>query len=201
MLKISCLACATEMSRKENCDTVSIDDYLQSHGMKRVNVPADGHCILHSWQIGLAEGCSKMEHEKLLEVGIAEISNNLDFYSDFLPGEDLLSQLEAYAVQHEYDDMVVDLMVHSLASATSTTCIVLSAPQGVVRKTLVEPREGIKSTATIHLCKLGMHYDAVVKASAEVPLTTGEQYFMHAVTSVLVNQSMTLLTTIPCIPK
>lgn len=173
--KISCLACATEMSQMKNFDASIIDDYLQSNGMKRVSVPADGHCILHSWQMGLTEVNTEMNHEKLLQVGMAEIANNLHFYSDFLPNEDLLSQLQAYATHHNYLNTVVDLMVHSLASATCTTCVILSAPQGVVRKTLIEPREGIKSTATIYLCKLGMHYDAVLKVSTEVPLTTGEQ--------------------------
>lgn len=176
MLKMSCLACATEMSQMENCDAVCIDNYLQSSGMQRVSVPADGHCILHSWRIGLAEISTEMGYEQLLDAGIAEISNNLSFYSDFLPGEDLLSQLQAYSIQRDYRNTVVDLMVHSLASATCTTCVVLSAPQGVVRKTVIEPRKGIMSTATIYLCKLGMHYDAVQKASESdvVPLTTGK---------------------------
>ena len=161
------------MSQLENCDVLSIDAYLQSNGMKRISVPGDGHYILHSWRLALAEVHIEIGYEELLNIGTAEISNNLHFYPNFLPGEDLVSQLEAYAIQHRYQNTVVDLMVHSLATATSTTCVTLSAPHGVVRKTLVEPREGIQSTATIHLCKLGVHYDAVLKSSAAVPLNRG----------------------------
>ena len=157
------------MSLLEDCDAFSVDAYLQSNAMKRVSVPADGHCILHSWHLALAEVSINLDYEELLKIGIAEISNNLQFYCYFLPGEDLMSQLDAYAIHHNYQNTVIDLMVHSLASATST-CTILSAPQGVVRKTVVEPREGIRSTAAINLCKLGMHYDAVLKVSAAVPL-------------------------------
>ena len=167
VLKISCLACATEMSQIESevYDTSDIDAYLESNGMKRVSVPADGHCILHSWRLGLDEVNVNYEHKKLLQVAVQEISNNLYFYGEFLPNEDLLSQLEAYAIHHQYESTVVDLMVYSLASATCTTCTILSMSGGVVQRTVIKPREGIESMWSISLCKLGPHYDAVVKES------------------------------------
>ena len=36
-------------------------------------------------------------------MGVEEISNNLSFYGEFLPNEDLLSQLKAYAIHHKYE--------------------------------------------------------------------------------------------------
>ena len=54
-----------------------------------------------------------MEHEDLLHLGVMEISKNLGFYSEFLPDEDLSSQLEAYALLHNYQSTVVDLMVYA----------------------------------------------------------------------------------------
>ena len=88
-------------------------------------------------------------------MGVTEILNNLAFYGEFLPNEDLRRQLA-----------VVDLMVHALANAISTTCIILSAKHGLVRTTKISPREGVKSTNIIRLCKIGQHYDAVVDKSS-----------------------------------
>lgn len=95
------MACATEMS--DIYDTNSIDAHLQSKGMKRVSVPSDGHCILHSWRLGLDELNIKYGHKQLLQMGVEEISNNLSFYGEFLPNEDLLSQLKAYAIHQQYE--------------------------------------------------------------------------------------------------
>lgn len=56
--KILCLACGTEESKLqiENYgNVITIDAYLKTQGLKRVSVPSDGHCILHSWRIGLEE--------------------------------------------------------------------------------------------------------------------------------------------------
>jgi len=92
--------------------------------------------------------------------------NNLAFYGEFMLDEDIVSQLEAYVLQRQYHNTVVDLMLHSLASATRTTCVIISMWQGVVQETVVEPREGIESACKIHLCKVGPHYDAVLKTSS-----------------------------------
>jgi len=89
--------------------------------------------------MGLAQVSAKMEHEDLLHLGVMEISKNFGFYSEFLPGEDLSSQLEAYALLRNYKSTVVDLMVYALANATQTTCIVLSSRDGEVRTTRIEP--------------------------------------------------------------
>ena len=162
---VSCIVCATEVSKNEAEDIIvnmrCLDEHLDSHGLKRIEVPPDGHCIIHSWRMGL-----KQTSTDLLHLGVTEILNNLAFYGEFLPNEDLRRQLEAYALLHNYHSAVVDLMVHALANATSTTCIILSAKHGLVRTTKISPREGVKSTNIIRLCKIGQHYDAVVDKSS-----------------------------------
>jgi len=70
-----------------------------------------------------------------------------------------------YALLHNYQSTVVDLMVYALANATQTTCIVLSSRDGEVWTTRIEPREGIDANHTIHVCKFGPHYDAVLDLS------------------------------------
>ena len=90
--------------------------------------------------IGLAKVDKEMNHVDLLQIGMAEITINLNFYSEFFPDEDQLSQLEAYAIQHRYENEVVDLLVHSLASATCTTCVIFSVPDGIFQRTVIEPR-------------------------------------------------------------
>lgn len=150
------------MSQIDDDSIDTLDEHLYIHGMKRVDAPPDGHCIIHSWRMGLAELGTKMEHEDLLELAVTEISDNLHFYSEFLPDEDLSSQLEAYALLHNYQSTVVDLMVYALANATNTTCIVFSTLDGEVRTTRIEPRQGNEANHTIHVCKFGPHYDAVL---------------------------------------
>lgn len=166
---VSCVVCATEESKIEMKDVADhvncLDEHLDFHGLKRVKVPPDGHCIIHSWKKGLQQTSTEFECD-LLHLGVTEILNNSDFYGEFLPSEDLRRQLEAYALLHNYHSAVVDLMVHALANATRTTCIILSAKDGEVRTTKISPREGVKSSNVIRLCKIGPHYDAVVDKSS-----------------------------------
>lgn len=107
-----------------------------------------------------------MEQKDLLQLCVIEITNNLAFYNEFLPNEDLSRQLEAYVLLHNYHSAVVDLMVYALANVTCTTCIILSAKQGVVRTTRIDPRQGVQSNHVIRVCKIGAHYDAVLDKSA-----------------------------------
>ena len=156
-----------------------LDQHLHDHGLKRFQVPPDGHCIIHSWRIGLEEAGSVFNNTKdLLDCGIKDILKNLSFYKEFLPNEDLKHQLEAYALLHNYHSAVVDLMVHALANATCTTCIVLSARCGEVRTTKIDPREGKASKYIIRVCKVGPHYDAVVD-KATTPNISGTFNFYY----------------------
>ena len=132
-----------------------------------MTVPPDGHCIIHSrWKIELVEA-RVLNHktEDLLHGGIKDILSNLSFYKEFLPDEDLKHQLEVYSLLHNYNSDVVDLMVHALANATCTTCIILSAMNGKVRTTRIDPRQEVNSNNIIRVCKVGPHYDAVVNVS------------------------------------
>ena len=70
---------------------------------------------------------------------IDEISQNMSFFEEFLPNEDLLSQLQAYIHLRNYQSTVVDLMVYGLANATLTTCVIFSESKGVVNRTVIEP--------------------------------------------------------------
>ena len=136
------MACGTEESKIElenSGNVITIDAYLQSQGMRRVSVPADGHCIVHSWRLGLAATNIDISSTELLRRSVDEISNNLSFFKDFLPNEDLLSQLQAYVHLHQYESTVVDLMVYGLANATLTTCVIFSEFRGVVNQTVIEP--------------------------------------------------------------
>ena len=95
--RLARLACAIEMSQIETKGDDSIDtldEHLYIRGMKRVDALPDGHCIIHSWRMGLAKVGTKLEHEDLLQLVLTEISDNLCSYSEFLPDEDLSSQLE-----------------------------------------------------------------------------------------------------------
>ena len=175
--RLACIACATEMSQIETKDDDSIDtldEHLYIHGMKRVDAPPDGHCIIHSWRMGLADVGTKLEHEDLLQLAVTEISDNLCFYSEFLPDEDLSSQLEEYVLLRNYQSTVVDLMVYALANATNTTCIVFSTRNGEVRTTKIEPRQGNEANHTIHVCKFGPHYDSILDKATTLDAVAGK---------------------------
>ena len=62
---IECILCATEFSKNEIENVCSnkrvLDEHLKNHGLKRVEVQSDGHCIIHSWRLGLTEGSSNMK--------------------------------------------------------------------------------------------------------------------------------------------
>ena len=180
------------MSQIDDDSIDTLDEHLYIHGIKRVDAPPDGHCVIHRWRMGLAEVGTKMEHEELLQLAVTEISDNLHFYSEFLPGEDLSSQLEAYALVHNYQSTVVDLMVYALANATNTTCIVFSVLDGEVWTTKIEPRPGNEANHTIHVCKFGPHYDAVLDMRTPLDAVAGETTVSLMEFSLMCSRTLTI---------
>ena len=163
---LECLACASEESLKDEAqrsnDLSTIDHYLNELSMQRAPVPPDGHCILHSWQVSLASNGLSIELSTLKELVLCEIKSNLQFYQEFFPQQNLDEQLHEYINLRNYSSALVDMMVYALANATSTTCYIVSLQNSECRVTAIQPREGSASERSIHICKIGMHYDAVV---------------------------------------
>ena len=174
----SCMECAIEASKMvADANREALDQHLDSNGLKRFEVARDGHCILHSWKVGLLEAGVRCTVDDLLSGSVADIMNNILFYKEFLPNEDLEKQLQYYAVLRDYDSAVVDLMVYALANATCTTCIVLSVQSGQVNATKISPRQQESSKRTIRVCKVGNHYDAVLQCTSDVSAVAGNNNY------------------------
>ena len=129
--------------------------------MKLLPVPTDGHCILHSWKVGLqAAGTTVYSH---MSLPANEITHNSSFYSDFIEGS-LTEQLRELG---DYNSIVVDMMLHALANATSTACEVISAYNNHIRTTEILPRAGNPVRGQIQVCKLGAHYDGIMHSDRD----------------------------------
>ena len=123
-------------------------------------VAGDGHCIIHSWKVGLENAGVPVSHaHHLLDAAIDEIVENINFYQDFVDG-DMMEQLTEYRSLGMYQSEVVDMMLYALANATRISCDVLSVRDDRVQTISITPR-GEQPNTTIKVFKLGAHYDGV----------------------------------------
>ena len=164
LLVAECMVCACEASLMEQeCNQIQaqkLEEYLDQQGLKRIPVAGDGHCIIHSWKVGLENAGVPVSHaHHLLDAAIDEIVENINFYQDFVDG-DMMEQLTEYRSLGMYQSEVVDMMLYALANATRISCDVLSVRDDRVQTISITPR-GEQPNTTIKVFKLGAHYDGV----------------------------------------
>lgn len=154
-----------------------IESYVSRElGKQRKTVPGDGHCMLHAFSLGLRE---KDDHSDYSVTTLStqireEILGNIEFYSQFVGDKDrLVSDLDSYINDNKYDSEVVDLMLHALATVTNTSVSVLGVHEGQVHTLIIDPRGG-GSKRTIFICKIGMHYDAILHQDEEAAICEGK---------------------------
>lgn len=154
-----------------------IESYVSRKlGKQRKTVPGDGHCMLHAFSLGLRE---KDDHSDYSVTALStqireEILGNIEFYSQFVGDKDrLVSDLDSYINDNKYDSEVVDLMLHALATVTNTSVSVLGVHEGQVQTLIIDPRGG-GSKRTIFICKIGMHYDAILHQDEEAAICEGK---------------------------
>ncbi len=163
-----CIACATEASLSEAENTRKmkqvLEEYLRNRSLSMVSVPGEGHCILHSVQVGLqSAGCQSLSSQSILDKAVDEIVENISFYAGFADG-DIMEQLAEYQSLGNYQSTVGDMMLFALANAFKMRCIVLYVQDGKVRTTTILPRNN-QTSIDIQVCKMGAHYEGVSRLS------------------------------------
>ncbi|XP_029202689.2 uncharacterized protein LOC114966871 [Acropora millepora] len=151
--------------------SLSIDEQFLLLGKRRVCVPGDGHCLLHSWlRVLQAEG----ERENQTPVDLLndvnkEIEDNLlVHYVAFLTGDWNL-QMEAYLYHRVYNSDVVDLVIFALSNLSARICELYTVEDsGSVKKAFVitpwkeERAKLAREKPTLSLLFRGKHYDPLL---------------------------------------
>ena len=140
-----------------------LDVHLNNWGKQRKPVPADGHCILHAFSLGLREIEDHSDYRvaSLLPKIREELLRNIEFYAPFVGNLDVVAELDSYVISKSYDSGVVDLMLYVLANATQTSILVFYPLEDNVR-TLLIPPSNATARRTIYISKIGQHYDAIL---------------------------------------
>ncbi|XP_067024854.1 uro-adherence factor A-like [Acropora muricata] len=140
--------------------------------MRRERVPADGHCLLHSWlRVVQAEG-QRSGHtvQNLLQDISKEIEMNIVHYGAFLTGP-WRRQLEAYKTEGEYNSDIVDVVIFALSNLSARACQLYTVSSGNVKKvhaiTPWHPESEAMAKKRPHICLLfkGRHYDALISVN------------------------------------
>ncbi|KAK2560550.1 hypothetical protein P5673_016916 [Acropora cervicornis] len=164
--------------------SLSIDEQFLLLGKRRVCVPGDGHCLLHSWlRVLQAEG--ERENQTpldLLNDVNKEIEDNLlVHYVAFLTGDWNL-QMEAYLYHRVYNSDVVDLVIFALSNLSARICELYTVDSGSVKKAFVitpwkeERAKLAREKPTLSLLFRGKHYDPLLNIDLNSSVkTTVEQ--------------------------
>ena len=103
-----------------------------------------------------------------MDVAIKEIEGHHGHYKNFITGN-WKEELNNYKLHKQFNADIIDLLLHALVNATSTSCYVVSVESDSrdVRVEAIHPtRSPVVSVKEIFLCKIGQHYDAIIEANS-----------------------------------
>ena len=123
-------------------------------------------------------GSKELNSSMLLRNSRIELTRNLEYYSSFYVGKDLVKEFDIHARNKIYDLEVVDIIVQVLANTISKTIVVADVRdnEGII-ETSFSPRE--KSQDKVFIIRTGDHFNALepqLVTAREVPQAeiTGE---------------------------
>ena len=108
-----------------------------------------------------------------MDVAITEIETHYVHYKDFITGN-WKEELGIYKVHGKYNADIIDLLLHALVNATSTSCYVASVNDNKLdmKVEAIHPtRYHVVAQKEIFLSKTGQHYDAIIEAKSPAALS------------------------------
>ena len=169
-----CIHCALKKdavyTSTRNKEGLIIDSYLESRQLKRIEIPADGFCMILAWLTCLeALGLTK-ERDDLIKEAREHMLANANFT---LHKDQIDNGLDRYKSTGDFASETVDQLPLALCNITKTKCdvVVVSAQEGihVARSFILTPTNGFQHEIVTFL-RNSLHYDAVL---------TEEQFRLH----------------------
>ena len=169
-----CIRCALKedavYTSIRNEESLIIDSYLESRQLKRVEIPADGFCMISAWLTCLEALGLKKERDDLIEEAREYMLANANFT---LHKDQINNDLDRYKSTGDFASETVDQLPLALRNITKTKCdvVVVSAQEGihVARSFILTPTNGFQHEIVTFL-RNSLHYDAVL---------TEEQFRVH----------------------
>ena len=169
-----CIRCALKedavYTSIRNEESLIIDSYLESRQLKRVEIPADGFCMISAWLTCLEALGLKKERDDLIEEAREYMLANANFT---LHKDQINNDLDRYKSTGDFASETVDQLPLALRNITKTKCdvVVVSAQEGihVARSFTLTPTNGFQHEIVTFL-RNSLHYDAVL---------TEEQFRVH----------------------
>ena len=146
----------------------TLDHFLSSHGLIRIKIPGDGHCMVSSLSMSLrSSGMAIDSKEAVIRRLQNEINVNSRFYNQ-LP-DDVDADIRAYIENKVYTSDMADLVLYALSNAYGVTTTIIAINPVTMTCSIVNqgPRRevALKEPRTIFLIRTGAdeatHYDAV----------------------------------------
>ena len=170
-----CIRCALKegavYTSITNEESLIIDSYLESRQLKRVEIPADGFCMISAWLTCLEALGLKKERDDLIEEAREYMLANANFT---LHKDQINNDLDRYKSTGDFASETVDQLPLAICNITKTKCdvVVVSVQQviHVVRSFTLTPNNGFQHEIVVTFLRNSFHYDAVL---------TEEQFRVH----------------------
>ena len=162
-----CIHCALKKdavyTSTRNKEGLIIDSYLESRQLKRIEIPADGFCMILAWLTCLeALGLTK-ERDDLIKKAREHMLANANFT---LHKDQIDNGLDRYKSTGDFASETVDQLALWLCNITKTQCdvVVVSVQEGihVARSFTLTPTNGLQHEIVVTFLRNSLHYDAVL---------------------------------------
>ena len=154
-----------------NEESLIIDIYLESRQLKRVEMTADGFCMISAWLTCLEALGLKKERDDLIEEAREYMLANANFT---LHKDQINNDLDRYKSTGDFASETVDQLPLALRNITKTKCkvVVVSVQEGihVARSFTLTPTNGFQHEMVVTFLRNSLHCDAVL---------TEEQFRVH----------------------
>ena len=146
----------------------TLDQFLKSHGLVKIPIPGDGHCMVSSVSLSLrSSGIAMDDKFEVIRRLREEVSMNVKHYASL--SDSLDEDLQAYVNERVYVSDTADLFLTALANSYghTITLLIVSPESQAVSIVNLEPRRdrAMAIKRTLFLIRSGVgaatHYDAV----------------------------------------
>jgi hypothetical protein len=111
-------------------DSTKFTSFVNDIMKARVNVPSDGHCLLHS-----ISGATGIRYQNLVSKLISHVQSNQLMYTNHLPNN-WKNQLRDYVYKKSWNSDTVDLIPAFIKDLTKRTIIIMSNENGSLKRTV-----------------------------------------------------------------
>ena len=140
---------------------MNFDGFLSSNNYKTVQVPADGHCLLHS-VIYIIYGNDFTKLKPLLSLIKTELTNNTQFWSDFsgFTGIELTKQMNSYCLNNDFQSDFADILPSILSKLLKTSVEVYNVNRKNIFTSVLIGTEYLPNKIMLKL--MFQHYQPIV---------------------------------------